>query len=61
MDANTATAFRDRLLELGCIAPETPVFVNLFSRNGGAFHSELEAFFAPHNIQVAYNGLTVEI
>ena len=52
---------RDRLLELGCITPETPVYANHFSHNGGALHADLEAFFAPHRIRVAYDGLTVEL
>ena len=58
---NSVLAFRDRLLDLGCITPETPVYANHFSHNGGALHADLEAFFAPHRIRVAYDGLTVEL
>ncbi len=61
LGANSVLTFRDRLQELGCITPETPVYVNHFSHNGGALHADLEAFFAPHRIRVAYDGLTVEL
>ncbi len=58
---NSVINFRNRLLELGCITPDTPVYANHFSHNGKALHADLEAFFQPHNIKVAYDGLIVEI
>lgn len=61
MGVNTVLAFRDRLAELGCLTSETRVFVNHFSHNGKALHTDLEAFFAPHGIEVAFDGLSVEV
>ena len=57
---NTTVQFRDKLLELGCIDNNTPVFVNHFSHNGKANHDRLVEFFEPKNMTVAYDGLTVE-
>ena len=61
MGVNTVLAFRDRLAELGCLTPESRVFVNHFSHNGKALHSDLEAFFLPRGIGVAFDGMCVEL
>ncbi len=61
MGVNTVLEFRDRLAELGCLVPETKVFVNHFSHNGKALHSDLEKFFLPRGINVAFDGLVVEV
>ncbi len=59
--ANSVIRFRDRLLELGCIGCDTPVYANHFSHNGGALHEDLCAYLEPRGIQVAYDGLELEL
>ncbi|MCI7643056.1 MAG: MBL fold metallo-hydrolase [Lentisphaeria bacterium] len=54
-------AFRRRLLEMGCLNGNTPVFCNHFSHNGNCVQAKLEEVFAPHDIVVGYDGLEFEI
>ena len=61
MGVNTTVRFRDKLLEMGCITDETPVYVNHFSHNGQANHDRLTGFFQPRNMTVAFDGLCAEI
>ena len=61
MGVNVVVEVRDRLLEMGCINDKSKVFVTHFSHNGNSLQEDLEAFFLPKNITVAYDGLTVEI
>jgi phosphoribosyl 1,2-cyclic phosphate phosphodiesterase len=61
LSADSAVAFRDRLLELGAITATTPVIVNHFSHNGWTIHDDLCAFFNPHRIEVGYDGLKLEL
>ncbi|MBR7119884.1 MAG: hypothetical protein IKC77_06785 [Lentisphaeria bacterium] len=61
LGVNTTVQFRDKLLEMGCITKDTPVYVNHFSHNGKANHDKLVEFFAPRNMTVAYDGLTIEL
>ncbi len=61
LGVNTVLEFRDRLCNLGCIGEATQVYANHFSHNGHCTHEELESFFHPHNIKVAFDGLTVEL
>lgn len=53
--------FRDKLLEIGVADKNTRFVTNHFSHNGKPLHKDMEAYFLPHNIEVAYDGLTVEI
>ena len=61
MGFNTTVGFRKRLVEMGCLAPDAPVYVSHFSHNGQGLHDELQAKFAPHGMIVAYDGLSIEI
>jgi len=61
LGANGALAFRDRLRELGAITDHTAVLVNHFSHNGNPLQCDLEAFFRPHRIQPAYDGLVLNL
>ena len=61
MGAETSVAFRTRLVETGSLAPDAPVAVNHFSHNGGANHDDLVKYFAPHGIEVAWDGFTLEV
>ncbi len=58
---NCTVLFRKKLLELGCLQDDTPVYANHFSHNGGAVHEELVEAFSPHGINVAYDGLELEV
>ena len=58
MGAAVVIEFRDKLKTLGCLKPDSQVFANHFSHNGGGSHSELCSFFEPHGIEVGYDGLT---
>ncbi|MBS1370062.1 MAG: MBL fold metallo-hydrolase [Lentisphaeria bacterium] len=61
MGANTSVAFRKRLVEMGCLAPDAPAVVNHFTHNCGANHDDLVKFFTPHGIEVACDGFTLEV
>ncbi len=61
MGANTVIKVRDRLLECGALKANATVYANHFSHNGHALHSDLEAFFIPKGINVAYDGLLLDI
>ncbi len=52
---------RDELAKLGALASDCRVITTHFSHNGGWLHERLEAFFAPHGIEVAYDGMTLEL
>ncbi len=59
MGANVTVAFRDRLRDLGCLKPDATVVTNHFSHNGNSLHQDLEAFFTPKGIAVAYDGMAI--
>jgi phosphoribosyl 1,2-cyclic phosphate phosphodiesterase len=61
MGGASVVAARDRLAEIGALAEGARVIATHFSHNGGSLHDELEAFFTPHGIEVAYDGLAFEI
>ena len=48
------------LESVGALASRARKIATHFSHNGGGLHRELEDFFQPHGIQVAYDGLDVE-
>lgn len=52
---------RNELARRGALAHDARVFVTHFSHNGGMLHRDLEAFFVPHGIEVAYDGLTLDV
>jgi len=52
---------RDELAKLGALAADCRVITTHFSHNGRWLHARLEEFFAPHGIEVAYDGMTVEL
>ncbi len=61
LGAEDVLEVRDKLAKLGALAEDCRVMVTHFSHNGGWLHEQLEEFFAPHAIEVAYDGLTVEL
>ena len=56
-DADT----KDRMIKEGLATDKTVFCCNHFSHNGRALHSDLEAFFQPRGIEVAFDGLVVEV
>jgi len=52
---------RSELLSIGALAPQGRVIATHLSHNGGALHHELVEYFAPHGIEVAYDGMVVEV
>ena len=54
-------AFRDELARRGVLKTSCQVVANHFSHNGGANHDALCEWFAPHGIEVGYDGLTLDV
>ncbi len=52
---------RDELARRGALASGARTIATHFSHNGGALHEDLERFFVPHTIAVAYDGMRVTI
>lgn len=50
---------RDQLVKQGTLAASGQCIATHFSHNGGALYDTLDKFFAPHGIQVAYDGMKV--
>ncbi len=57
----SVVAFRRRLVEMGCLAADAPAVANHFSHNGRANHEDLVAYFAPHGMEVAWDGMVLEL
>ena len=53
--------FRDKLIEIGVADSNTRFITNHFSHNGAPLHKDMEAYFLPRNIEVAYDGMVIEI
>ena len=60
MGANAVVRLHDELRKQGILKEDATAVVSHFSHNGHALHDHLEEFFAPHGIQVAYDGMVVE-
>ena len=58
---NTTVKFREKLVEMRCLAPDAPAYVTHFSHNGYGLHEEFAARFEPYGMTVAYDGFAVEI
>lgn len=50
-----------RLRKLGALAPDCRTIATHFSHNCLKMHDELGEFFAPHGIEVAYDGMEFEL
>jgi phosphoribosyl 1,2-cyclic phosphate phosphodiesterase len=59
----TETVFRarDELAKSGGLASGARVIATHFSHNGGWLHEQLVDYFAPHGIEVAYDGMEIEL
>jgi len=49
------------LQSLGALAPNARKIATHFSHNGAALYDELAEYFTPHGIEVAYDGMIVEV
>ncbi len=58
---NTAARQIETLKANGALKADAKLFVTHFSHNGRGLHADLEAFFNPKGIGVAYDGMTLEI
>ena len=58
---NTVLKTVAKLRRLNAIKPDAVIYATHFSHNGGGTHEEYCDFFRPHGINVAYDGLTVNI
>ncbi|HOJ20341.1 MAG TPA: MBL fold metallo-hydrolase [Armatimonadota bacterium] len=54
-------ALRDEMLAQGILKTEHRFIANHFSHNGGWLHTELEEYFAPHGIEVGYDGMRIPV
>ncbi len=52
---------KERLAEEGALAPGCRFIATHFSHNGAWLHADAEAFYRPHGIEVAYDGLRVPL
>ena len=52
---------RDELTKLGALAAGCRFIATHFSHNGGWLHDQLCEFFEPENIEVAYDGMELEL
>ena len=50
---------KQRLTEIGLVNADTRYFVNHFSHNGHGTHAQLEEYYNPHGIEVAFDGLEI--
>lgn len=56
-----AIRVKDRLLQIGLCDENTRFIVNHFSHNSGPLPTELAEIAAGHDIQVSYDGMTLDI
>ena len=61
LDFTAVLHMRRRLMDEGCILPETPYVLVHIGDNGELTHDEAVAFAVPHGIIVGYDGLEVEV
>jgi len=61
MTGEETILFREKLLELGLIDEKTRCITNHFSHNAMPIQEDMEKYFLPHGIEVAYDGLSVEV
>lgn len=60
LGANEVIEVRERLRKLGALSRDSQVVATHFSHNGGWLHERLEGFFAPHDIEVAFDGMQLD-
>lgn len=61
MNAEQVVTLTDRMRRLGILHERSIVVATHFSHNGKGLYADLERFYAPHNILVAYDGLRLQV
>lgn len=61
MNVDAVLETKQFFAENGVLKPEANIVVTHFSHNGQLSHSDLTEFFTPHGIQVAYDGMVLEL
>ena len=61
LNVEAVIRIREELIERRTLRPEAKVIATHFSHIGGMLHKELEAVLAPAGIEVAYDGMIVEV
>lgn len=61
LSAAHTVRFRDMFIERGLIDSNTRCVTTHFSHNARPIHEDMEKYFLPHGIEVAYDGMRVEI
>ena len=61
LGAGEVIEVRERLLRLGALTPGARMIATHFSHNGGLLHEELENLLATHEIEVAFDGMQLEL
>lgn len=60
MGGKWCVELKTRLTKMGKLSPSCRYFLNHFSHNGGLVHSELEAMFGPHGMEIGFDGAEIE-
>ena len=61
MGVSGVVQMTEELRRRGAITDQTRVVATHFSHNGKLLHEELVRAFLPHNIEVAFDGMTIEV
>ncbi len=61
MNVDAVLEAKARMEQYGMLNADARIVVTHFSHNGGLSHTDLCGIFEPHGIEVAYDGLTVEL
>lgn len=61
LSVDEAVRVRARLIREGTIGENTPFYLTHIAHTGLLLHEEMEALVAPHGIQVAYDGLEINL
>lgn len=52
---------KEQLEKISCISRQTRFILNHFSHNGQATHAELEQYYTPYGIEIAYDGMRIPL
>ncbi len=61
MGVAATVRFRDELRRRDLLAADARVIANHFSHNGNTIHEQLVDYFSPHEIEVGFDGMTLEV
>jgi len=61
MNVEAVLESKERMIGYGMLKPDSRIVVTHFSHNAGLLHTELCAIFEPRGIEVAYDGMALEL